>query len=212
MAKPLTLTEGRIRAMTTAFEDLSQDGVLATSVPFFSPDDLNLLIKQCSKLPMRQAKPRVGAAGREVIQDFDICFPAPRERALGQLADLLEETIAEVQNRVATPFIDEAFRLNDVAVQHYHPKSQGIGVHMDALRYRGVVFIITLAGQSSLSTCSDRDGNDARIINDQPGQLAVLSAPGFCGREGEGSRALHYVHDVTGGRLSIGLRHDTRPN
>ena len=72
MAKPLTLTEGRIRAMTAAFQDLSQEGVLATSVPFFSPDDINLLIKQCSKLPMRQAKPRVGAEGREVIQDFDI--------------------------------------------------------------------------------------------------------------------------------------------
>ena len=74
-----------------------------------------------------------------------------------------------------------------------------------------MVFIITLAGQSTLSTCRDRDGNDARIIDDQPGRLAVLSAPGFCGREGEGSRALHYVHDVTGGRLSIGMRFDTRP-
>ena len=152
MAKPLTLTEGRIRAMTAAFQDLSQEGVLATSVPFFSPDDINILIKQCSKLPMRQAKPRVGTEGREVIQDFDICFPAPRERALAQLADLLEETIAEVQNRCETSFIDEAFHLNDVAVQHYPPNSAGIGVHMDSLRYRGWCFI-TLAGQSSLSTC-----------------------------------------------------------
>ena len=212
MAKPLTLTEGRIRAMTAAFQDLSQEGVLATSVPFFSPDDINILIKQCSKLPMRQAKPRVGTEGREVIQDFDICFPAPRERALAQLADLLEETIAEVQNRAETSFIDEAFHLNNVAVQHYPPNSAGIGVHMDSLRYRGVVFIINLAGQSTLSTCRDRDGNDARIIDDQPGRLAVLSAPGFCGREGEGARALHYVRDVTSGRLSIGLRFDTRPH
>ena len=210
MVQPLTLSEGRIRAMTTAFQTLSQDGVLATSVPFFSPDDINHLIRHCIKLPMRQAKPRVGAAGREVIQDFDICFPAPRERALAQLADLLEATIAEAQHRAETPFIKEAFTLNDVAVQHYPPQSKGIGIHMDSLRYRGVVFIITLAGESTLSTCQDRDGNGATQINDQPGQLAVLSAPGFCGREGEGSRPLHYVHDVTAGRLSIGLRHDTR--
>ena len=210
MTKPLTLSEGRIRAMTKAFEDLSRDGVLATSVPFFSPDDLNILIKQCSKLPMRKAKPRVGAAGREVIQDFDICFPAPRDRALAQLADLLEATIAEVNQRADIPFFDEPFVLNDVAVQHYPPQSQGIGVHMDSLRYRGVVFIITLGGQSTLSVCQDREGNGAKVIDDQPGQLAVLSAPGFCKREGEDARALHSVHDVIGGRLSIGLRYDTR--
>lgn len=210
MASPLEITEGRIRAMQTAFETLSEEGVLATSVPFFSPDDINLLIKQCSKLPMRTAKPRVGAEGREVIQDFDICFPAPRERALAKLADMLEKTVAEVNARSSHPFIDEAFHLNDVAVQHYHPKSEGIGIHMDSLRYRGVVFIITLAGQSELSTCKDRDGNDAVLIDDQPGRIAVLSAPGFFGREGEGSRALHRVNNVTGGRLSIGLRHDTR--
>lgn len=210
MPAPLTLTEGRINAMTTALEDLSQPNVLATSVPFFSPDDLNLLIKQCIKLPMRQAKPRVGAAGREVVQDFDICFPAPKERALAQLASLLEATVAAVNDRTASRYLNEAFVLNDVAVQHYHPKSQGIGIHMDSLRYRGLVFIITLAGESCLSICKDRDGNGQELIDDRPGQLAVLSAPGFSGREGEAARCLHHVHDVTGGRLSIGMRHDTR--
>jgi len=210
MTAPLTISEGRIRAMTAALDDLAQAEVRAVSVPFFSPDDISALIRQCQRLPMRQAKPRVGAEGREVIQDFDICFPAPKERALAQLADLLEDTVKQALSRTQFAHLDEAFTLNDVAVQHYHPKSKGIGVHMDSLRYRGLVFIITLAGQSKVSVCKDRDGNGSQEIDDTPGQLAILSAPGFCGRGDEESRPLHYVHAVDGGRLSIGLRHDTR--
>ncbi|MCE2517862.1 MAG: hypothetical protein J4F41_08545, partial [Alphaproteobacteria bacterium] len=150
------------------------------------------------------------AEGREVVQDFDICFPAPREAALAKLADMLEEVVARVNAEAAQPYLDEDFRLNDVAVQHYHPKSKGIGPHRDALRYRGLVFIITLGGESRLAQCEDRDGNGAVTINDKPGQLAILSAPGFCGRDGENSRVLHFVDDVSEGRLSIGLRHDTK--
>ena len=210
MTAPLTISEGRIRAMTAALDELAQSEIRAVSVPFFSPDDIAALIRQCQKLPMRQAKPRAGAEGREVIQDFDICFPAPRDRALGQLADMLEDTVKQALERAQFAHLDEDFILNDVAVQHYPPKSKGIGVHMDSLRYRGLVFIITLAGQSCLSVCEDRDANGAKAIDDTPGQLAILSAPGFCGRGADDSRPLHYVHDVTGGRLSIGLRHDTR--
>lgn len=210
MAAPLGFSEGRVRAMAAGLEQLAQDGVLAVSVPFFSPADLDVLIKQCTRLPMRTAKPRVGAEGKTVVQDFDICFPAPRDGALARLADLLEEVVARVNGEAAQPYLDEPFRLNDVAVQHYHPKSEGIGPHRDALRYRGLVFIITLAGQSRLAQCQDRDGNGKVVIDDSPGQLAILSAPGFCGRDAGNSRALHLVDDVSEGRLSIGLRHDTK--
>ncbi|MEK9860477.1 MAG: hypothetical protein VW554_03010, partial [Alphaproteobacteria bacterium] len=131
MTAPLTISEGRIRAMTAALDELAQSEIRAVSVPFFSPDDIAALIRQCQKLPMRQAKPRVGAEGREVVQDFDICFPAPRDRALGQLADMLEDTVKQALERAQFAHLDEDFILNDLAVQHYPPKSKGIGVHME---------------------------------------------------------------------------------
>ena len=206
MGQLLSTTPGKVKAMASALQEMADTGALAVSTPFFSPDEVNLLIKHCLKLPMRTAKTRVGAEGREVLQDFDICFPAPRDGAMAKLADMLEEVTAEAGG----PYLKDALRLNDVAVQHYHPKSKGIGVHRDALRYRGLVFNITLAGASRLAVCEDRDGNGAVTIDDSPGRIAILSAAGFNGREGEEARALHKVDDVTKGRLSIGLRHDSK--
>jgi len=206
MASLFEASPGKIRAMSAALDDMAAQNLLATSTPFFSPNEVNLLIKHCLKLPMRTAKPRVGAEGREVVQDFDICFPAPREGAMAKLADMLEQVTREA----GSAYLSNPFMLNDVAVQHYHPKSKGIGVHRDALRYRGLVFIITLAGASRLALCQDREGNGAQLIDDTPGRIAILSAAGFNGREGEEARALHKVDQVSKGRLSIGLRHDTK--
>lgn len=206
MGQLLTTTQGKVKAMASALAEMVETDALAVSTPFFSPDEVGLLIKHCLKLPMRTAKTRAGAEGREVIQDFDICFPAPRDGAMAKLADMLEEVVAEA----GKPYLSDALRLNDVAVQHYHPTSKGIGVHRDALRYRGLVFIITLAGASRLAVCDDRDGNGAVTIDDSPGRIAILSAAGFNGREGEDARALHKVDEVTQGRLSIGLRHDSK--
>jgi len=183
--------------------------MLGVSVPFFSPDEVAMLIGQVSRLPMRKAKPRAGAAGREVHQDFDICFPAPRQDALADLADLLEACVVEIEKDAISPFLDGPLTLNDVAVQHYARGSKGIGVHRDALRYRRLVFIITLAGNSRFCLCTDRDAAGARVLDDSPGMLTILSAPGFRGREGEAARPLHFVTDITGGRLSIGLRDDS---
>jgi len=209
VAAPLSLTPGKVRALRSALDRLAEDGTLGVSVPFFSPDDLTMLLRQASRLPMRKAKTRAGVRGREVHQDFDICFPAPRQDALADLADLLETCVAEVEKEAPAPFLDAPIRLNDVAVQHYPAGSRGIGVHRDALRYRRLVFIITLAGSSRFCLCADREGGGTEVIDDSPGMLTILSAPGFRGREGEAARPLHYVADVTGGRLSIGLRDDS---
>ena len=206
MPVPFALTPRKLDAFRQAVDLLGQDEERGVTIPFFSPDEVSRLIKQASRLPMRTAKTRVGAQGREVTQDFDICFPAPRENALDDLASLLESAVHESGVLSAM----EGFTLNDVAVQHYHKGSTGIGVHRDALRYQGLVFIITLAGHSRFCLCDDRDGNGARMIDDSPGRLTILSAPGFKNREGEDARPLHFVDQVEGGRLSIGMRFDTK--
>ena len=206
MPKPFALTQPRQQAFDDALGQLADEGRLGVSLPFFSPDEITMLIRQATRLPMRKARAKVGAPGREVPQDFDICFPAPREDALDHLAVLLEEAVAHT----AAPIGISGFTLNDAAVQHYHKASGGIGIHRDALRYQGLVFIITLAGESRFCLCDDREGNGARPLDDSPGRLTILSAPGFNGREGEAARPLHFVDQVEGGRLSIGLRHDIK--
>jgi len=196
-------------ALRSGLETLAQPGCLATSFEFFSTDDIDRLKQFSLSLPMRKARPVVGAPGREVTQDFDICFPAPRQDALDDLTSMLEELIDDIAGD--TDVLDTPFELNDLAVQHYPPQSRGIGVHMDSLRYRGLVFIITLDGSSRFCVCDDREGSGARVLDESPGRLGLLSAPGFAGREGEGSRPFHFVDRITGGRLSIGLRHNSKP-
>ena len=206
MPQPFALTQPRQQAFDDALNLLAEEGRLGVSLPFFSPDEITLLMRQATRLPMRKARAEVGAPGREVAQDFDICFPAPREDALDHLAVLLEDAVANA----AMPVGVSGFRLNDAAVQHYHKGSGGIGIHRDALRYQGLVFIITLAGESRFCLCDDREGNGASVLDDSPGRLTILSAPGFNSREGEAARPLHFVDQVEGGRLSIGLRHDIK--
>ena len=161
-------------ALEAGLKTLAESDLLATSVSFFSDSEIEALRIEANALPMRKAKDRVGKYS--VHQDFEICFPAPRKGAIDELAKILEEGVK------ASAYINEKnFELNDVAVQRYPNYSQGIGVHRDALGYRGVVFIITLEGDSRFCVCEDRDGKNPKRIDDSPGKLTLLSAPGFNG-------------------------------
>ena len=195
-------------ALAAALGELAGPGCLATSVAFFTAGELERLRAEAGGLPMRRARPVAGRPGREVPQDFDICFPAPRRGGLDWLASTLEEMVAAAD--AAAGLLGGPLALNDIAVQRYPPDSSGIGAHRDGLRYRGLVFIVTLAGEARFCVCDDRQGGGARVLDDSPGRLGILSAPGFAGREGEGARPFHFVDRVGAGRLSIGLRHDSR--
>jgi hypothetical protein len=204
----VALTEDRLDILTRALTALSQDQCLGLSIPFFSDDEISDLKKETAALPMRRARDRVSHKGVVVFQDFDICFPAPRQGALENLCHVLETGCNQANAKMSEPVLRMPYHINDLAVQNYPAQSKGIGIHRDGLRYRQIVFIITLAGQSRLCLCQDRDGNGATVIDDRPGRLVLLSAPDFAGRDGDNGRPLHFVDQVTDGRLSIGLRQE----
>lgn len=202
------LTESRLNELTKALANLSQDHCLGHSFPFFSEDELAELVDEAKSLPKRRARDRVSHKGVVVFQDFDICFPAPRQRAMDKLCHLLETGLNQASARLDRPVLAKPYYINDLAVQDYPSGSKGIGIHRDGLRYRQLVIIITLAGQSRLCLCQDRDGRGEMVIDDSPGRLVLLSAPDFAGRDGENGRPLHFVDQVSKGRLSIGLRQE----
>lgn len=180
----------------------------AVSIPFFSDSETEALRKAAGKLEYRTAR---SVVGNGVHQDFDICFPAPLEGVFSICATLLEQAVAYA-GQMQPGLTETPFFINDFAVQNYPAGSRGIGIHKDGLRYRHFVFIITLDGQSDLFVCSDREGADRQLIDDRPGHLVILPAPGFSGLPDEGNRPLHGVDNVTGGRLSIGFRHERVSN
>ena len=124
-----------------------------------------MLILQATRLPMRKARAKVGAPGREVPQDFDICFPAPREDALDHLAVLLEAAVAHA----AVPVGISGFMLNDAAVQHYHKGSGGIGIHRDAL---------TLSGLFSSSRLQANHASAQAVMTGKVMPAPLMTAPG----------------------------------
>ena len=109
------------------------------------------------------------------------------------------------KNTSIQPF-EKSFEFNDFAIQRYAPGSRGIGIHRDALRYKHIVVIVTLSGQSQLFACGDRGGSGRVVIDDRPGRIVLFSAPKFAGRADMEARPLHGVDKIKGGRLSLGLR------
>ena len=201
------VTPKRIAAMRRALVRLSAAGTRAVSLSFLDRTEVERLRGMAAMQSFRTATPSIEYRGNSVRQDFDVCFPAPREGVFDGLATCLETVIAEACAAMRPPPFNDRLQLNDFAIQHYPKDSRGIGIHRDGKRYRGIVAIVTLEGGSRLFTCDDREGRNARTLDDRPGRIVFLSAAGFAGREAEDARPLHGVDRVTGGRLSLGFRY-----
>ena len=196
----------RIVAMRRALARLQMPARRVTSFEFLTTEELEALCACAARQTFRSATPQIEHRGNRVFQDFDVCFPAPREGAFAKLAGLLEASINSTSASLPEPPLAPGILFDDFAIQRYPAGSRGIGIHRDGKRYRGIVVIVTLAGESRLFTCDDRQGHGARRIDDRPGRIVLLSAEGFAAREGEDARPLHGVDHIGSGRLSLGFR------
>lgn len=192
----------RQKTMHHALSSLSAPEQTHCAIPFFTSDEIVTMIADTKGLDFRQAQHVVG---NNVHQDMRVCFPAPRIASFAACATLLESAVNGWSDRAN--FIKEPIHLNDFAVQDYPANSKGIGIHKDGLRYKYLVFIITLKGQSRLFHTTTRQGAERLAIDDRPGNLVLLKAPDFKGFDAD-RRLLHGVDEITEGRLSIGFRHE----
>ena len=69
-----------------------------------------------------------------------------------------------------------------------------------------MIIIVTLSGKSKFYLCQNRDGRNAQVVDDTPGNIVILPATGFKMINNNFVRPIHFVSDITDGRLSIGLR------
>ena len=201
-----TLDQPRRKTLARALERLAKPNRLWVSFQFLSPDEVACLERLANLQEFRVANPEAVYKTKRVVQDFDICFPAPRIGVFDQCASFLESGLYQAgQTLRKTPF-QTPFILNDFSIQRYAPQSRGIGVHRDGIRYKNIVVIIALSGKSRLFATNDRNGEQRQAINDEPGRIVLLSANDFAGREGDAARPLHGVDNVSQGRLSLGFR------
>ena len=172
------------------------------SLKFISNDFLLKLIKQVLTFEYRKAKPVVG---NSVSQDFEVCFPAPKIGCIEILSNAIEDLFIKSTKLIKDPPIQKV-QFNDIAIQKYLPYSSGISPHKDHKKYISVIIIVTLSGKSKFYLCQNRDGRNAQVVDDTPGNIVILPATGFKMINNNFVRPIHFVSDITDGRLSIGLR------
>ena len=178
----------------------------AVALPLLGDDARQPLLEAAKRMPYRPARPLVGEGARLVRQDFELSVTFPDDSPFPRFAAAMEGLLRRALSRLSPPLLTE-LQLNDLIVQHYQPGSQGITPHRDHVRYEGLVALVNLAGRARFCVCADRSGHDARELDDGPGVLLLMRAPGFADRR---DRPFHFLKDVSEERYSLGLRHDVR--
>jgi hypothetical protein len=180
----------------------------AASLPLLHAEATRRLLRACKSLPYRAARPLVGAAGQEVRQDFELSVDIGPEDPLRRLARALTDVTNAALALLPAGLLPGGIDYNDLIVQRYQAGSAGITPHRDHIRYIGLVALVTFAGTADLLLCADRAGSNPRAFPMAPGVLTLMRAPGFGGRN---DRPFHCVAALQEPRVSLGLRHDTRP-
>lgn len=194
-------------ALLAALHEIEHAG--AAFLPWLDADGTAALLASCDQdLRYRAARPLVGGAGREVRQDFDLTMDIPARHPLRQVAQHLTTAFGEGLAAMSPNPLPGGLVFNDLIVQRYPAGSDGITPHRDHIRYVGLVALLTLAGDARFYLCDDRAGGNPRPFGMAPGGLTLMRAPGF---PGEPQRPFHCVADIRRPRVSVGLRHDTRP-
>jgi len=180
----------------------------ACSLPLIDEAATAMLLRACERLTYRAAQPLVGAAGQEVGQDFELSMDIGPDDPLRALAISLTQLTDAARALLPRDPVPEGVTFNDLIVQRYATGSAGITPHRDHVRYRGIVVLVTLLGRSELLLCDDRAGSNPRGFPMAPGVATLMVAPGFAGAN---ERPFHCVGRLGEPRVSLGLRHDTRP-
>ena len=196
------VNEETIYKLAHGLTDISENKQTHVSLNLISNDFLSKLISQLSTLEYRKAKPVVG---NSVSQDFEVCFPAPKIGCIEILSNAIENLFIKSTKLIKNPPIQKV-QFNDIAIQKYLPYSSGISPHKDHKKYISVIIIVTLSGKSKFYLCQNRDGRNAQVVDDTPGNIVILPATGFKMINNNFVRPIHFVSDITDGRLSIGLR------
>ena len=179
----------------------------ALGMPLLSEAARLSLLEAADGLTYRRAKPYMGAPGREVQQDFEICMTFGDESPFTELAEHLGAHLRASARFLATPPLTEALQFNDIAVQRYTPGSAGITPHRDFLQFRQVVVLIILAGQGRFFTCDNREGLNPAEVQVKPGDALLMQAPDYGGQK---RQPFHFLRDITERRVIVGLRYDAK--
>lgn len=109
----------------------------------------------------------------------------------GYLGQVFEETLST------------SLSFTNLMAIRYQPGLVGISSHRDGKSFINIVAVLVLEGDARFCVCSDRYGNNACEIENPPGSLLLMRAPGFLG---EDVQPFHFVDHVRSTRTTLAFR------
>jgi hypothetical protein len=162
------------------------------------------LLEEAERYTCEQEQETVGSAQRIVKQQVSSFANFPQGSRYFLLRDAFEDLLKERFSQVETHPLREPLSFNSMVLQRYEEGSIGITPHKDGKSYVNLVCVFNIGGRGRFYVCSDRSGSDAREIDASAGRVTIMRAPGLFGFED--GRPFHYVSDIRGRRLTLGLR------
>lgn len=196
---------GDLQALSQALAGLKDRD--AVSLPWLGGGACRAYLEASDRLAYRPARPVVGTGEKAVQQDFEVCMELGETGPFHDLAEALGADLRDAASALTPALLPEGFELNDMIVQRYPSGCQGITPHVDHIRYQGLVAILVFQGRGKFEIVADRSGAAPQEVPNGPGDLLLMTAPGFAG---ERRRPFHRLSEVTEPRVILGLRWDSR--
>lgn len=181
------------------FETIRQKGIV--SIPgVLEQNTRDILLRKLSMRQPQKAEAEVGP--HRVKQCYDYFDNLLTDTSFQTLASDLTHIIERWTKR-NPGFFSQPVQFTDLMAQRYEPGPFGISPHRDGLRYINLVALFVLKGQAEFCLCDSRSGANPVSIENEPGSLLLMRAPGFCG---EDFQPFHFVGKISSQRISLGLR------
>ena len=113
------LNAARLGQLQRALRRLAKPGCQWVSFAFFTENEVACLTRLAERQKFRTARPVVSFRGNPVIQDFDICFPAPRIDVFDRFARCLETSLYRAGQMITPSPFSTALSFNDFSIQRY---------------------------------------------------------------------------------------------
>ncbi len=147
------------------------------------------------------------AGPNRVEQNLEAATELPEGGRLRRFSNALQTHLCDgFRAWPFSAFDGEPLAFNQLVLQRYEPCAIGVGPHRDFSSDRNLIAVLTLEGKGEFCLCDNRAGENPRPLNSSPGDLVLLTAPGFHGFR---RRPWHLVRNITTPRLIVALRQVT---
>lgn len=172
------------------------------SVPsFITGDERGALLEELSRMTLTEQPAEVGAYN--VRQSFSSVMSFIPSGKFEQTYLRVESCLRIWFDSLTPSPLREPLRFTDLVVQQYPPGTIGISPHHDGKSFVNIIAVLVLEGQGRFAFCNDREGNGARNISNEPGDLILMRGVGF---DGSDFQPFHFVDSITSKRTTFAMR------